>query len=240
MICVACMMVGCLDAPADGPIQITVMPRQASPQADGLGQADVEIVFDDASRTFRRDVQVQVTGARLDVQGSLKVPADGVLRLPIRYDRQPGPVSIEVQAGPAFGFDETLLLEARLPDRFVAHRPGRVLDGAGDSAQVQIDLLVDVPQARPSLGTRLWFTACCAGPSDCADPPLHVPPVVAMDPDSDQVIVTASTRTLAPVAEPTRIEGLIAISLEKSPRCANAALLARVPIDLPVDPFAEP
>lgn len=237
---IALLLIGCLEAPAEGDILITVMAPQENPTADGAGRAEIEIVLGEASRQFGRDVSVRVDGAQLGAEGPFKAPEDGVLLLPIRYDRRPGPVQIDVRSGPNLGTSTALVLAPRAPDRFAVHPPERVLDGAGDSAAVQMTLVVDAPQARPSVGTRVWFAACCEGPRACADPPLRVPSVATMDETTDAVTVNVTVRPQPIVAEPTRIEGLFAFAIDGPPDCETAALLARVPIDLPVDPFAGP
>lgn len=243
VLCLA-LLAGCIDAPGTGPIVITVMPRDDdAPTADGIGQADLEIIVDEAARVFRRDVVVQVTGASVGDGGplQLKAPDDGRLLLPIRYGRQPGPVRIEVRAGPDIAVDDSFALAPRRPDRVVPHPPARSLSGAGgDSLLLPVELIVDDPAARPSLGTRVWFTACCAGPVDCATPLVQVSPLATMSAEADQVALQATAVAQAPVVEPTTLEAPVAIGLDGPPTCADAAAFARLTVAPPIDPFAGP
>lgn len=241
VVCLA-LLAGCVDPPATGPILITVMPRAETPTADGIGRADLEIIVDKAARVFRRDVTVQVSGASLTDGGPLqiKAPEDGRLLLPLRYGRTPGPVRVEVRAGPDIAVDDRFELAPRRPDHLVPHPVSRTLSGAGgDSLSLTVELLVDAPGARPSLGTRVWFTACCEGPVDCADPPVRVPPFATLASEPDQVQLTVTAVASPTVVEPVTREAPIAIGLDGPPPCADALTYARTAVAPPVDPFAE-
>ena len=236
-------LTACVFAPDEGPISVTVMPRAAAARADDLGRADVEILLDDAAQLFRHDVTISATGGTFagGPQMMVKAPANGRLLIPLRYGRVPGPVQITVNAGPQIAIDDTLELAEQPPELLVPRPPGHPLDATrGDEFSLRVDLLVNTPGARVSVGTRVWFSACCAGPSACAEPPISVDPLAIIDPQTDQVSVVVRPRALPMADMPGTIDGIIVAGLDGPPMCTAGALQVPVTVALPFDPFARP
>ncbi|MFN3199721.1 MAG: hypothetical protein ACE366_15060 [Bradymonadia bacterium] len=233
----------CIDPPEEGAIEISIVTDAAQAYADGLGRATVEVQLDEAARLFRREVEIQVTGATIgdDTEHQTTTPEDGLVQVPIRFGRIPGPVLVEVKAGPYTALDDSLMLSARLPDEVVVTAPERPLTADGfDSANVTLDLVVDGSPARVSEGLRVWLTPCCDGPRDCDTPLLSVPRLLEVDPNQDQVQLTITAPTLPTVgADAPVISTPIAVGLEGAPRCGDAEHVIELSVRPPVDPFLE-
>lgn len=233
-----CCLVACAEPPATGeqPLTIEVTSVDADPRADGVGQAEIRVRWDDATEAFARTVVVTAsdgvlgTGTQDDPRVvSGRATAGGVLVVPMTFGRTPGVVRVSAQAGefaPAFAEIE---LTARGPDAVVLSAEGARLSG-GESAAVTVEMLVDGAGARPSLGSQVWLRACCAhmdGPIACAgDPPLTAPVSVRLGAEGDAVEVTVTARS---VDEPT--DAFLVGALTPDPRCAadeDAVLRLRV------------
>lgn len=233
----------CVSPPDENPITVSVMPRADSPRADGHGRADVEILLDEAARLFRHDVTVRVSGAWLGegTEFVAATPEDGRLIIPIRYGRVPGPVQITVRAGPQIAIDDSLMLNVQRPDVLIPHPPSGALDSAtSQEFSLRVDLLAEADGARVSEGTRIWFAACCAGPSACDEPPITVDPLAVMDAQTDQVTAQIRARSLPMADMPGTVEGVVVAGLDGPPACNAGVLNVPVAVALPFDPFAQP
>jgi hypothetical protein len=220
---VGLLALACTPAPDEGAIIVTVLAEQDVPAADAQGRAVVEIVMDEAARVFRRLVTVQITGGTFGDGDTYeaRTPKDGVIRVPLRYGRRPGPVRIEITAGAYRTVDESLTLVPRLPDQIL---PGAVrpLVGDGiDSASLEVDLLVDQPGGRISEGVRVWFAACCDAP--CTQPPIRVEPMAVVE-ITDAVRVQVTSRAYPADTEAATLAGSVAIALDGPPDCTSAAV----------------
>lgn len=239
MLLMTSLALGCTAAPEEGPIHITLLPQGDAPVADGLGRVHVEVQLDDAARLFRRDVTLEASGGTFGDATTYRArtPDDGILRVPLRVGRRPGPLRVTAQAGGYATVDDTLTLAPRLPDRLVA-RPVRPLRADGtDSATLVVDLLAEPAGAHVSEGTRLWFTACDAEPD--AQPAIVVEPVGVVDVATDQVRVQVTARALPAVAEETVRSTAVAMGLTGPPDCQSAEATAGVAVNLVVDPFLD-
>lgn len=227
---VICCLGACAEPPAEGeqPLTVEIIPVDPEPRADGVGRAEIRVRWDAATEAFARDVVVTVsdgvlgTGAQDDArQVSGKATRAGVMVVPLTFGRTPGAIRVAAQAGEFAPVFAAIDLAARAPDEVaLAADPGRV--AGGDALTVTVELLMDDPVARPSIGTRIWLRGCCAhdgAPLACAgEAPLRVPTTLTLGADDEALQATVVARA---VDAPT--SGFIVASRTPDPPCSDGA-----------------
>ena len=233
----------CVDAPTDrgGATSIEVVSSDPNPTADGSGTAEIRITFDEASELFRREVEVRASSGRLGVGGlgepgrfDATVPESGVVVVPLRFGREPGPVLVEVRTRGYVASDAGLVLGRRAPDWLaLAADTAEVAADGRHGATLSVELGVDDPPAMPSHGAVVYLRACCArdgAPRACARPPLVVPARATLSPDSgtERLEVAVTAPTVAPVEDPDNpglsrpadpFAAFVVASVEGAPGC---------------------
>lgn len=226
---VICCLGACAEPPAEGeqPLFIEVVTGD-TPRADGVGQAEIRVRWDEATEAFGRAVVVMVsdgilgTGAQDDPrQVSGKATIAGEMVVPLTYGRTPGVVRVSAQAGEFAPVFAELEVAPRAPDAVVLRAESARLSG-GEQVTIAIDLIVDELIARPSVGSRVWLRGCCAQmgvPVTCAgEPPLRVPAQLTLGAEDTTLEASVTANT---VDEPT--DAFLIASLTAEPRCSEDA-----------------
>lgn len=242
---------GCLlDPPeSEGPLSVEVAPRQGAPAADGVGVADVIVRANEAATAFRSEVEIRVSDGSLGASGQRdfrgRLPADGIVQVPLTYGRTPGPVVVEARIEGQATVDDSLVLAVSLPERIELALDAASISAFGGRAELTVALAKIDPLAQPSWGTPISTRACCLDDDDAPGPcpegaaSLNVPAHARLTQGSDAIrlSLTAAPGEAPepgdPPVQPTATRAAVLVALgPEQPACRAADGVAVAAIDI--------